>query len=108
MKEYYYGCDGGAIAIGTRSATVNICNGIGDGRHKVKVYDLNEGFDDTGYKFIGSVEGCRINIYDYDCLLPQEKRDKKHILCTLKGRYSIYTVVGSGEIVLQCWDKWGY
>ena len=108
MKTFYYGCDGGSIAIGTRSATVNICNGIGDGLHKVKVYDLDEVFDDTGYNFIGAVSGCRINVYNHDCLLPQEKKDKKYILCTLKGRYAIYTLDHSGTIVLRQWNKEGY
>lgn len=108
MKEYHYECDGGAIAIGTRSATVNICNGIGDGRHRVKVYDLNEAFDDTEYNFIGSVEGSRINVYEYDCLRPEDKRNKNCILCTLKGRYAIYTLEHSGIIILRQWDKEGY
>lgn len=106
MKEYKYGCDGGCILIGTKSCRVNIPNNYGDGKHTVSVYSEEKESKKIEYrdkwKWVGTVEGSRINVYNYDCLTDDELSDKKNILCTLKGRYAIY--VCYGDIALVKWD----
>ena len=106
MRTFYYGCDGGCISIGTKSCTVHIPNDYGDGKHTVSVYSKRDDAKKIEYRDIwrwkGTVQGSRINVYNYDCLTNDELSDKKNILCTLRGRYAVY--VCSGDIALVKWD----
>lgn len=107
MKEYKYGCDGGCLAIGTKVCQMHIPNDIGDGQYSVFVYTLKDDArdvedNDRNWKWRGTVEGTRINVYNYDCLIPSEMSE--NVLCTLSGRYAIY--VSRGDIALVKWRKW--
>lgn len=104
-RRYVYGCDGGSIMIGNASSRVCITNGYGDGSHYVYVRGLNhpQRYGPEGYRFVGTIQGDNVNVYDYDCLSESELEKPQHILCKLeKGRYAIY--VSDGTIILQQWD----
>jgi len=106
MKKHY-DCDGGSIAIGTKECRSCFPNGYGDGCFSVEVVSTKEQkkiFNEhySNWKFVGSVEGSAINVYDYDCLNIDELEDKSHILFTLSGIYGVYC--NNGDIVLDKWN----
>ena len=106
MKKYYE-CDGGSIAIGTKECISCFPNGYGDGGFSVEVISTEEQkktFNEhySKWRYLGSVEGTRINVYDYDCLDADELEDESHILFTLSGRYGVYC--NNGKIVLNKWN----
>ena len=103
MKKHY-DCDGGSIAIGTKECRSHFANGYGDGTFSIEVISTEaqkKTFKKhySKWKYIGSVEGTGINIYDYDCLKEDELEDESHILFTLSGRYAVYC--NNGKIVSE-------
>ena len=106
MKKHY-DCDGGSIAIGTKECRSCFPNKYGDGCFSVKVIStekqkktFNEHY--SKWRYVGSVEGTGINVYDYDCLHGDELEDESHILFTLNGRYGVYC--NNGKIILDKWN----
>lgn len=106
MKRLY-DCDCGSITIGTKECRSNFSNGYGDGCFSVEVIStekqkktFNKHY--SKWRYVGSVEGTGINVYDYDCLDGDELEDESHILFALSGRYGVYC--NNGKIVLDKWD----
>ncbi|MBP5463374.1 MAG: hypothetical protein J6Y20_14810 [Lachnospiraceae bacterium] len=100
-RERRYGADGGCLMIGNGSCRFKIQNGIGDGEHRLTVLDTEEPCPDyNDWEWLGTVEGDAINVYEYDCISPEEL--PKSVLLTLRGRYSIYrSREETGHMVLQ-------
>ena len=101
MKQYWYACDGGSIAIGNGLCVVCLPNDIGDGCHDFYVYDMDEELPISESKllFLGSCEG-ETEVYGYDCDFGGSRR------CTLKGRYGIFCKKNSGTIFFKQWEEW--
>ncbi len=101
-----YECDGSTIMIGTKDFRVFLPNGYGDGAFTVRVIKTDKQKQqfykqqDT-WKWVGTVEGDQIHIWNYDCLDDKELTED-NILYTLQGRYAIYR--NKGKIVLE--EKW--
>lgn len=111
MKKYHYSCDGGSLLLGNNIFTCCYMNHEGDGTHNVYIkkkkdkwpelpYDMS--FYDV-YHFEGCIEG-KFNVYNYDCLFGNELTNPNNIICKLSGRYGIYSVKHSGDMVLEEWD----
>jgi len=111
MKKFRYSCDGGSLLLGNENFTCCYMNDYGDGTHNVYIktreekwpklpYDIS--FYDM-YHFEGSVKG-NFNVYNYDCLSKTELTNKENIICALHGRYGIYSVKHTGDMVLECWE----
>lgn len=103
MKNKTYECDGGSIAIGTVDARVQIPNCWGDGKHTVSIMEYGETLP-SETEFRGAVQGKHIKVYQYDCFTDEECKEKKNILFTLSGRFGIFAVQNSGDIILQRWE----
>ena len=86
--------------LGVKSSRVCIPNNYGDGAHELYVCDQHEK-DTKNYHFKGTVEGSRINVYNYDCLHGDELSDPANVLCKLHGCYGIYAY--NGTIILERW-----
>lgn len=104
-KEFQYGCDGGCVVIGNADFQMHVTNDYGDGTHFIRVYD---GFNSApnkmngrAVKFIGTACGT-FNVYNYDCLDEEDLTDFDNILCTLCGKYAVYTCYGN--IFLEKWE----
>ena len=107
MKKYKYTCDGGSLLLGNENFQCAYMNDYGDGTHKVFVKDKGDKFpkvytNDT-YHFEGCVRG-KFNVYAYDCLHGQDLLEKENILITLSGRYGVYSIRDSGDMMLEYWD----
>lgn len=97
-----YACDGGSIYIGTIGARVQIPNNYGDGEHTIYVHNASEPVPDNT-EFRGTIEGDYIRVYDYDGYTTEELIDPDTVLLELKGRFGIYAVKNSGDMILQRW-----
>lgn len=109
MKRYIYDCDGGSLLIGNACFACHYQNNYGDGSHTVTVFeneDKGVNFSYKSYDFVGVALG-EFNVYDYDCLNAEQRADKTHILCSLRGRYGIYARKESGDMALEYWDDRG-
>ena len=103
MRSVNYECDGGSIAIGTVDARVQIPNCYGDGVHTLYIYDCGEKVpDDTVFR--GAVEGQNIKVFKYDCYTDEECMKGKNIIAELSGRYGIFALPNSGDMILQKWE----
>lgn len=104
FKAFKYSCDGGSLAIGNDKFQMRLPNGFGDGTHEVRIYNKEARVPTTlyGYKprYLGAVEG-EFNIYDYDCWYKEELSE--HILCTLNGRYGVYSA--DGYVLFEDWNR---
>ena len=96
MKQYTYICDGGSLKLGNDNFTANYPNNYGDGCFLVTICEENEN-PCNELDFRGSVRG-EINIYEYDC--------GNDILTTVNGRYGVYAVRNSGDMILEKWKEW--
>lgn len=110
MRKYKYSCDGGTLLLGNENFQCAYVNNYGDGTHRVYIKDHKEewpklpngvSFHDL-YHFEGDVKG-KFNVYAYDCLNNEELTAKENILTTLTGRYFVYSVKHSGDMILACW-----
>lgn len=110
MIKKTYSCDSifGSILIGTVGARVQIPNCYGDGEHNIYVYQSNEPVPDNT-EFRGAIEGEDIKVFNYDGYSTRELNDLIEdgttdvILFELKGRFGIYAVKNSGDMILQRW-----
>lgn len=97
-----YGCDGGSLLIGTTTARSAFPNCYGDGTHKVIVTDRENW--KTPKLFRGVVQGSSIKVFNYDCLNDEECTDEENVLFTLSGKYGVYAVEHSGDMILVKWN----
>lgn len=104
MEKYTYECDGGSLAIGTGSVVACYPNNYGDGAHTVYITDELSPDESRNSVFTGAVEGSEIKVYNYDCLTEEERADEKNVLVTLSGRYGVFAVKYSGDMILEKWD----
>lgn len=110
MKKYNYSCDGGSLLLGNENFQCAYMNNYGDGTHKVFIKNKEDkwsklpygNYVNDAYHFEGSVQG-KFNVYAYDCLHGQDLLEKENILITLSGRYGIYSVKHSGDMVIEFW-----
>lgn len=103
MKIATYECDGGSIAIGTVDARVQIPNCYGDGVHTLYIHDCGEKVpNDTVFR--GAVEGQNIKVFKYDCYTDEECEEEESIIAELSGRFGIYAIGNSGDMILQKWE----
>ena len=98
MKKYTYSCDGGSLLVGNPACVTHIVNGYGDGEFGVYLLDDGDKLKD-GLKFITSIRGYDIKVYDYDCLRLCELEE--HVLFGLTGRFGIYS--DGGDIYIERW-----
>lgn len=113
MKKYKYHCDGGALCLGNECFTCHYMNQYGDGAHNLYIKTRQEKWPELPYDvsfynmyhFEGTIEG-QFNIYKYDCLTTRKKINKDNILCTLSGRYGIYSVKNCGDMIIECWEAY--
>lgn len=104
-KKFTYGCDGGTIMLGNETSRVCFPNDFGDGKFTVIVNTKKTygEYRNHEFKWLGTVEGNNIHIYNYDCLIESELTDNKSILYTLpEGRWAVYAL--DGNILLELWD----
>lgn len=99
-----YSCDGGALLIGTSKARSAFLNCYGDGEHTVSVEDKINWKTPDNWLFRGAVEGSEIKVFSYDSLSDWECDDEDNVLFTLSGRYGVYAIKNSGDMVLVKWD----
>lgn len=99
MKKY--NCDGGCIMIGTVESRTCFPNGYGDGCHNVSVIKteeqkkkFKENNKNDDWTWLGTVEGIKFHVWDYDCLSDDELTEE-NILYTLSGRYAVYRKQGN-------------
>ena len=103
MLKKRYTCDGGSICIGTVDARVQIPNCYGDGEHTIFIYNGNEQVPDNT-EFRGAIEGDNIQVFDYDGYSTQELNlIGNKVLFNLQGRFGIYAVKDTGDMILQKW-----
>lgn len=100
MKKNTYSCDGGCLMFGNASFRFNLPNGFGDGRHKVYISN-NEDDIPKEAKWVGTVSGDAINVYNYDCYNTLGELCE-NILFTLHGKYGVY--VDCGSVYFLGWD----
>ena len=103
MRTVTYECDGGSIAIGSVGVRVQIPNCYGDGTHYLYIYDCGEQVPD-GAIFRGAVRGKRIKVFKYDCYTDEECKNEENIIAKLSGRFGIFALPNSGDMILQRWD----
>ena len=103
-EKYYYDCDGGSLAIGNKDVVTQFINNFGDGRHEVRIVPDWSDKATRNANFLGSVEGKEIKVYRYDCLSKEQRADEKNVLVTLSGRYGVYAVLNSGDMILEKWN----
>ena len=103
-KTKTYACDGGSLLIGTAKSRSAFVNCYGDGEHSVTVTDTPMGRTPDNWQFRGAVEGNEIKVFNYDCLSDWECDDEDNILFTLSGRYGVFAVEHSGDMVLVKWN----
>lgn len=89
--------------IGTKESRASFPNGFGDGEFEVSVVedtkDKETFHKQSGWKWVGTVEGENINVYSMDCLNEDELDDS--ILYNLSGGFGVYC--REGDIVLERW-----
>ncbi len=107
MEQKMYECDGGSLSIGDGKFNTHFPNNYGDGCHTVFVLDgiedIRSLFGDR-YDFLGEVSGQDIKVFAYDCLTAEECEKQENILFTLTGRYGVYALKSSGDMVLERWE----
>ena len=110
MKTIKTYSDAGGIAIGTREAWYILPNGYGDGVTTTLVFDSWEEFEESGgsgWRFLTTIEGTRIEVVDYDCPSKRPWFDGTvhdwTPVATLSGRYGAYND-GEGRIALIRYD----
>lgn len=105
MKTYLTCSDAGSVKIGIDGRfTIRIPNGYGDGKTLVEVIDAKE-IVPNWCKFLTSIEGTDISIFNYDCKGGAE-------IEKLSGRYGIFVLRESempipgydGCVVFQKWS----
>jgi hypothetical protein len=81
-------------------------NNFGDGEWEIRIEDKANSVNRNDYDFLGTVEGSKINVYEYDCSSTRDLTDPNHILCTLSGRYAVYASRGgwNGDMLLEKWN----
>lgn len=109
MKTYCSMSDIGSVLIGNDDWTFAVPNGMGDGISTSLVFDSESEF--RKYKeaklknrkehFISSAQGT-FNIYDYDCAF--EHPDEATVEATLTGRYGIYYIENSYDVIFVKWE----
>lgn len=100
-----YGCDGGSLLIGTSNARAAFSNCYGDGTHTVTIKnDRSDWRTPENWIFRGMVQGNTIKVFNYDCLNDEECDNEENVLFTLSGRYGVYAVKHSGDMILVKWD----
>ena len=102
MIKMKYACDGGSLCLGTVGARVQIPNNWGDGEYTFYLYDACERVPEDA-EFKGCIEGEHIQVYDYDGYDTDELLDPNTIIVELCGRFGIYAVKNSGDMILQRW-----
>lgn len=102
-KVYHYMCDGGSLLIGNETMRASFPNNFGDGEWEIRIEDEVKLINHSDYEFLGTVQGNKINIYEYDCPSTRDLTDPKCILCTLSGKYAVYASRGGwdGNMLLQ-------
>lgn len=104
VKEYCYDAEGGSICIGNESCRSRFPNDYGDGGFSIFVNDSTDRHTSPGnqWHFVGSVEGNRIVVYNFDYYTGDELLEEGAIAVVLSGRYGVYA--HTGDIWLQKWD----
>ena len=111
MKKYNYSCGDGALLLGNENFQCTYMNNYGSGTHKIFIKDEEEDkwtdlpypvYVNNAYHFEGSVQG-KFNVYACDCLHGQDLLGKENILITLSGKYDIYSIKHSGDMVFERW-----
>ena len=109
MEKKTYTCDGGSLAIGTVNARASFPNCFGDGAWNVYLYGTGEELPPHTV-FRGAVEGNNIQVFAYDCYSNKELKDLIEdgttdvILFELKGRFGVFAIENSGDMILQRWE----
>lgn len=107
MEQKMYSCDGGSLLIGNGKFNSQFPNNYGDGCHTVFVLDdiedIRSSFGDR-YDFLGAVAGTDIKVFEYDCLTAEECEKQENVLFTLTGRYGVYALKNSGDMILEKWS----
>lgn len=113
MKERYYECDCGSVAIECGGSIIKVPNGYGDGYFKVIEFENDDEFykyreeykkthfiDKVSFQFLCVCEFENARLLAYDCLKKSDNLDI-NTLCILNGTYAIYN--NRGEVYFIKW-----
>lgn len=89
MKEFKCDSDIGSVLVGNEQMQFALPNIGGDGTTTLLIYDsiweYDRARDEQHDKYVTCIQGT-FNVFKYDC----SNGDKKDVIITLQGRYSVY------------------
>lgn len=113
MKSFVTMSNAGSMAIGTKDAWFRVPYGYGDGNPSMLVFDEYQEWNDfskqhPGWRFFTSLEGKRLEIFDYDCSPEWPWLDGSvhgwDPIVTLSGCYSAYYNTDVGVALVRSGD----